>query len=70
MENNTSIKTSWDETKEKLLQRFERLSNNDLRLKIEEQDALLINIQNKLGKTKEEILHLISARQETVIPVV
>ncbi|HEX8515523.1 MAG TPA: general stress protein CsbD [Bacteroidia bacterium] len=70
MENNTSIKTSWDETKEKLLQRFERLSNNDLRLKIEEQDALLLKIQNKLGKTKEEILHLISARQETVIPVV
>ncbi len=65
MEKNTSVKSSWEETKVKLLQQFERLNNNDLRLKIEEQDAILLKIQTKLGKTKEEILSLIAIHPES-----
>jgi hypothetical protein len=69
MEKNRSIGDSWEETKVKLLQKFEKLSNNDLRIKIEEQDALLLKIQTKLGKTKEEVLSLIISKAATVIPV-
>jgi hypothetical protein len=37
-------------------------------LKIEEQDALLLKIQTKLGKTKAEVLSLILNNAEPVVP--
>jgi hypothetical protein len=60
MENNTQ---NWIETKRKLQQQFEMLSNHDLRQQVIAQEEILLKIQATLGKTKEEIRKLISIEE-------
>jgi uncharacterized protein YjbJ (UPF0337 family) len=51
---------NWNETKEKLKQKFAKLTDRDLLLTGGNQDEMLSRLQIKLGKTKEEIQLLIS----------
>jgi hypothetical protein len=55
--------TDWNATKEKLLIKFSMLTNNDLQQLMTKQDEMLLKIQTKLGKTKEEIQKLITTNK-------
>ena len=61
MANTTELKGNWNETKGKLKQKFAMLTDNDLLLLEGKQDEMLGRLQQKLGKTKEEIHKLISS---------
>lgn len=54
--------TDWNATKEKLLIKFSMLTNNDLQQLMTKQDEMLLKIQTKLGKTKEEIQKLLTLK--------
>ena len=60
MENITELKGHWKETKGKLKQKFALLTDNDLLFTEGGQEEIFGRIQIKLGKTKEEILKIIS----------
>lgn len=61
MSNIKEIENNWSETKAKLKQKFAKLTNNDLMLLEGKKDELLARLQVKLGKTKEEVLNIISS---------
>ena len=61
MSNLIEIENNWNETKAKLKQKFAKLTNNDLMLLDGKKDELLARLQVKLGKTKEEVLNIISS---------
>lgn len=50
---------NWNETKRKLKQKFAMLTESDLLLVEDKQDEMFSRLQDKLGKTKEEITNLI-----------
>lgn len=54
------LKGNWNETKEKLKQKFSKLADHDLLLVEGRQDEMLGRLQIKLGKSKEDILKIIS----------
>lgn len=54
------LQGTWNETKGKLKQQFAILTDNDLLLVEGKQDELIERLQLKLGKTKEEIMKIIS----------
>jgi len=54
------LKGDWNELKGKLKQKFATLTDNDMLLVEGKQDEMLGRLQNKLGKTKEEIHKIIS----------
>ena len=54
------LKGNWDETKGKLKQKFSKLADNDLLFVEGRQDEMLGRLQIKLGKSKEDILKIIS----------
>ncbi|MCE3278509.1 MAG: hypothetical protein K0S44_700 [Bacteroidetes bacterium] len=58
--------TDWNATKEKLLIKFSMLTNNDLQELMKKQDEMLLKIQTKLGKTKEEIQKLLTIKEENM----
>ncbi|CAN1538262.1 CsbD-like domain containing protein [Spirosomataceae bacterium] len=60
MANLTELKGNWNEVKGKLKQQFAILTDDDLMLADGKQDELMGRLQQKLGKTKEEIQTLIS----------
>lgn len=60
MKNLTELKGNWNETKGKLKQKFALLTDNDLLLIDGKQDEMYGRLQNKLGKTKEEIHKIIA----------
>ncbi|HLO43390.1 CsbD family protein [Lacihabitans soyangensis] len=60
MANLTELKGNWNEIKGKLKQQFAILTDDDLLLADGKQDELMGRLQQKLGKTKEEIQTLIS----------
>ena len=60
MENLTDIKVNWNETKRKLKLKFIKLTDSDLLFVKGRQNEMLGRLQGKLGKTKEEIILLIS----------
>jgi len=60
MENLTDIKVNWNETKRKLKLKFIELTDSDLLFVKGRQNEMLGRLQGKLGKTKEEIILLIS----------
>jgi len=60
MTNLTELKGNWNETKGKLKQKYAQLTDSDLLLAEGKQEELLGRLQQKLGKTKEEIHKLIS----------
>jgi len=58
--NTTEIKGNWEEVKGKLKQKYAQLTDDDLLLAEGKQDELYGRLQQKLGKTKEEIHKIIS----------
>lgn len=58
--NTTEIKGNWNELKGKLKQKFAILTDDDLLLADGKEDELFGRLQQKLGKTKEEIQKAIS----------
>ncbi len=59
--NTTEATGSWYEQKGRLKQKFAILLDNDLMFEDGKKDELLGMLQVKLGKTKEEVLKLISS---------
>lgn len=58
--NSLIIKGNWNELAGKLKQQFANLTDDDLLFKEGKEEELLGKLQNKLGKTKEEIHKIIS----------
>ena len=61
------LQGDWNETKEKLKQKFAMLNDNDVLLTEGKQDEMLGRLQIKLGKTKEELLKIIGALFSSVL---
>jgi len=59
--NKTELKGNWNEQKGKLKQKFATLTDNDLMYEEGKREEMLGKLQVKLGKTKEELLDIISA---------
>jgi uncharacterized protein YjbJ (UPF0337 family) len=55
------IKTSWKEQKGKLKAKFPTLTDADLQYEEGKKDDMLKRVQDKLGKTKEELSKIISS---------
>lgn len=53
--NTTEIKGNWNEIKEKLKQQYADLTDDDLLLEEGKEDEMFGKIQQKIGKTKDEI---------------
>jgi hypothetical protein len=49
----------WKTRKEKLLKRYENLSQKDLDFKMGDENAMLALLSDKLGKSNQELLNLI-----------
>jgi uncharacterized protein YjbJ (UPF0337 family) len=58
--NKLLIKGNWNETAGKLKQQYANLTDDDLLLKKGKEEELLGRLQNKLGKTKEDLRKIIS----------
>jgi uncharacterized protein YjbJ (UPF0337 family) len=58
--NSLIIKGNWTELAGKLKQQFANLTDDDLLFKEGKEEELLGRLQNKLGKTKEELHKIIS----------
>ncbi|MWB95540.1 CsbD family protein [Flavobacterium sp. GA093] len=58
--NTTEIKGNWNELKGKLKQQYADLTDDDLLYDEGKEDELYGRIQQKLGKTKEEVSKLFS----------
>ncbi|HBC76761.1 MAG TPA: general stress protein CsbD [Candidatus Wallbacteria bacterium] len=54
-----NIKGNWNEMVGKLKQKYANLTDDDLLFAEGKEDELLGRLQNKLGKTKEEIRELL-----------
>jgi len=58
--NKLKIKGNWNEVAGKLKQQYANLTDDDLLLKEGKEEELLGRLQQKLGKTKEELHKLFS----------
>ena len=58
--NSLKLKGNWNEVAGKLKQKYANLTDDDLLFKEGKEEELLGRLQNKLGKTKEEIRKMIS----------
>ena len=58
--NKLQFKGEWHELKGKLRQKFAELTDNDLDYTEGQEEEMLGNLQKKLGKTQQEIAHLIN----------
>jgi uncharacterized protein YjbJ (UPF0337 family) len=58
--NSLIIKGNWNELSGKLKQQFANLTEDDLLFQKGKEEELLGRLQNKLGKTKEELRDIIS----------
>jgi uncharacterized protein YjbJ (UPF0337 family) len=61
MKNLTELEGNWNETKGKLKQKFAMLTDSDLLFAEGKKDEMMGKLQIKLGKTKEELMKIISA---------
>lgn len=53
--NNLSIKGNWNEAKGKLKQKYAQLTDDDLTFVEGKEDEMLGRLQQKLGRSKEEV---------------
>jgi len=60
--NKTELKGNWNEQKGKLKKQFAELTDNDLMFEEGQRDEMLGKIQIKLGKTKEELSHILDSK--------
>jgi uncharacterized protein YjbJ (UPF0337 family) len=58
--NTLMVKGNWNETAGKLKQQFANLTDDDLLFQKGKEEELFGRLQNKLGKTKEELRKIIS----------
>jgi uncharacterized protein YjbJ (UPF0337 family) len=58
--NTTQIKGNWNELKGKLKQQYADLTDDDLLYEEGKEDEIYGKLQQKLGKTKEEVQQIIS----------
>lgn len=58
--NTTSLKGKWNEVKGKLKQKFADLTDDDLLYEEGKEDELYGRIEQKVGKTKDEIKKMIA----------
>jgi hypothetical protein len=58
--NKLQFKGEWHELKGKLRQKFADLTDNDLDFTEGQEEELLGHLQKKLGKSQDEIAHLIN----------
>ena len=58
MPNSTEIKGAWNEMKGKLKQKYAELTEDDLTYEEGKDDEMWGKLQQKLGKTKKEIMSL------------
>ena len=58
--NSLIMKGNWNEVAGKLKQQFANLTDDDVLFKKGKEEELLGRLQNKLGKTKEELREIIS----------
>jgi uncharacterized protein YjbJ (UPF0337 family) len=56
----TELKGNWEVTKSRLKQDFALINDNDLLFTDGRQAELIDRLQDKLGKTREEVLTLLS----------
>ena len=61
MENRSRLISNWNKTKEKLKQQFSFLTDEDLFLQSDNQDALLERLEKRIGKDKQQLLRLITS---------
>lgn len=61
MTNTTELKGNWNEIKGKLKQKFAALTDDDLTFAEGKKDEMLGRLQQKLGKTKDELHEFISS---------
>jgi uncharacterized protein YjbJ (UPF0337 family) len=59
--NPTELKDNWNETKEKLRQKFAMLIDSDLLFAAGKKEEMMGRIQAKLGKTRAELEAIIAA---------
>jgi uncharacterized protein YjbJ (UPF0337 family) len=59
--NTTNVKGTWNEQLGKLKQKFAILTDNDLMFEEGKKEEMLGRLQLKLGKSKEELLKIISS---------
>jgi hypothetical protein len=55
----TNAFSYWKEKKGKLLKKYKNLTHRDLRLNLGEEKEMIEILENKLGKTKQELLNII-----------
>jgi uncharacterized protein YjbJ (UPF0337 family) len=60
--NTTEAKGNWNEQKGKLKQKFAKLTDDDLMFEEGKKDEMLGKLQIKLGKTKEELLKIMTEK--------
>lgn len=58
--NTTEIKGNWNEFKGKMKQKFDDLTDDDLLYEEGKEDELYGRLQQKLGKTKDEVKKFIA----------
>lgn len=57
--NTSEVIVNWNERKGKLKQKFGFLTDNDLLFEDGKKEEMLVKLQLKLGKTKEELIRII-----------
>ncbi|MGA3014010.1 MAG: CsbD family protein [Bacteroidales bacterium] len=60
--NTTEVKGNWNEQKGKLKQQYANLTDDDLMFAEGKKDEMLGKLQIKLGKTKEELHKVMTAK--------
>ena len=68
--NTLSMKGNWNETVGKVKQRFANLTDDDMLFRGGNDKELLGRLQQKLGKTKEEVRKVIAKTKEEVHKVI
>lgn len=55
------IKGKWNEVKGKIKQQYANLTDDDLLYEEGQEDRLIGNLQQKLGKTRDEVIKLLKS---------
>jgi uncharacterized protein YjbJ (UPF0337 family) len=55
------IKGAWNEVKGKIKTKYAELTDDDLLYEEGQEDRLIGKLQQKLGKTRDEVIHLIKS---------
>lgn len=59
--NDLTIEGNWNQVKGKLKQRYSDLTDDDLKFQEGKEDELYGRLQEKLGKTKDEVKQMIAS---------